>query len=98
MLMFGGKEKMARRRSMPSTGAGTIGRPTQKKKLRIQTVGSPRQCAIILLSIPTLKQAKVFRSAPSFSAVAAAILCHWFMKRSIGITAFILALQWLQRQ
>ena len=98
MLMFGGKAKMARLRSTRSTGAGTIGHLIQKKKPRIPTAGLPRRCAIILLSIPTLKKAKAFRSAPSFSAVAAAILCHWFMRRSIGLRVFISAPPWPQRQ
>jgi Phosphoenolpyruvate carboxykinase (GTP) len=72
--------------------------PDSKKKPRIPTAGLPRRCAIIRLSIPKLKKAKAFRSAPSFSAVAAAILCHWFMRRSIGLRVFISAPPWPQKQ
>ena len=78
--MFGGKAKTARLRSTPLTGAGTIGRRTQKKKPRIPTAGLPRRCATIRCSIPMWKKAKACRSARSFSADAAATRCRWFIE------------------
>src|SRR4030095_3249077 len=84
-----GRAKMANRPPMLLTGAETTGHRNQKKKLRTRIADSRRQRATIRRSTPTSRKVKAFRSAQSFSVAAAAIRCRWFIKRWIGITAYI---------
>ena len=85
----GGRAKMANRPHMRLIGAETTGHRNQKKKPRTRIAGSPRRCATTRRLTPTSRKVKACRSAQSFSVAAAAIPCRWFIKPSIGTTAYI---------